>query len=221
MCRFLLAKSDKPFNPKNLLEKFADMAKKSKAYDGDWQGDGWGISWWSGHSWEQYVSLKPVWEDRSFFDFVPDSKMVCVHARSASFAKHKNKIDYNQPFIFGKYAFVFNGLIKGVTFPYRLEGQIGSQKIWSLIKMYLRKNPPKVSLEKAVGELNKYSRFIQALNIGLCDGENIFTYNQFSKHEEYYRLQYAIDHDLTIVVSEKISGFNFYTKNTKKVIRMV
>ncbi len=44
MCRFLLLKSKKPINPQPILEKFAIMAERIKAFDGDWQGDVWGFS---------------------------------------------------------------------------------------------------------------------------------------------------------------------------------
>ena len=46
MCRFLLAKSENPIKPKTILEQFSIMAQKNKTYDGDWQGDGWGFSWY-------------------------------------------------------------------------------------------------------------------------------------------------------------------------------
>lgn len=220
MCRFLLAKSKEKIDPKYILKGFAEMARKSKAYDGDWQGDGWGVSWWNGKSWEQYVSLKPVWKDEDFFSFIPETTSLIVHARSASFDRHKNTIEYNQPYIQGRYAFVFNGLIKGVTLPHQLDGKIGAQKIWSLVLMYLKKYSPELALKKAIFDLNKHSRFIQALNIGLSDGKNIYMYNQYANHEKYYRLQSHITKQLVIGVSEKIEGFEFVPVNLKKILKL-
>lgn len=209
MCRFLLAKSREKQDSTQLLESFADMAKSSKAYDGDWQGDGWGASWWNGGKWEQYVSLKPVWEDRTIFSFIPSTNLLVLHARSASFSKDEESIGYNQPFVQGKYAFVFNGLLKGVSIPYSLEGSIGSQKIWSLVQKYLMKDSPKIALEKTVRELNKHTRFIQALNIGLSDGKNIYAYTQYATHPQYYHLGHSKSKETTIVVSEQIEGYEF------------
>ncbi|PIR13193.1 hypothetical protein COV49_03075 [Candidatus Falkowbacteria bacterium CG11_big_fil_rev_8_21_14_0_20_39_10] len=209
MCRFLLAKSREKQETTQLLESFADMAKKSKAYDGDWQGDGWGASWWNGGKWEQYVSLKPIWEDREFFLFIPETSLLCIHARSASFDHHKNTIEFNQPYIQGRYAFVFNGLLKGVRLPHQVEGRIGAQKIWSLIQMYLKKFSPKKALEKAVSDLNTHSRFIQALNIGLSDGKDVYAYTQYAKHENYYQLRHSSTSEVGIVVSEPIDGYEW------------
>ncbi len=220
MCRFLLSKSREKQDPTQLLESFADMAQKSKAYDGDWQGDGWGACWWNGRSWEQYVSLKPVWEDREFFSFIPETSLLCIHARSASFERHKNTIEFNQPYIQGRYAFVFNGLLKGVTLPHPLSGTIGAQKIWSLLQIYLKKYSPENALKRTVTDLNKHSRFIQALNIGFSDGNDIYVYNQFESHGEYYSLQTSISKELILVASEKINGFEFVKIFPNKVIRL-
>jgi len=218
MCRFLLAKARKPINPTPLLSDFAKMAKKSKAYDGDWQGDGWGCAWWNGRKWEQYLSLKPVWEDEDFFRYIPNTELFIIHARSASFEKHKNRIRFNQPFIKGKYVFVFNGLLKGVTLPYSLSGQIGSEKIWSLLQKYLEKYPTKEAFKKTVKELNKYAKYIQALNIGLSDGKNIYAYTQFAKHEEYYHLRHSHSKDVDIVCSEVMKGYEFEKMILKTVV---
>ncbi|PIZ66150.1 hypothetical protein CO051_07470 [Candidatus Roizmanbacteria bacterium CG_4_9_14_0_2_um_filter_39_13] len=209
MCRFLLLKSKKKQNPIPIIEAFAYMAKKSKSYDGDWQGDGWGASWWNDGKWEQYVSLKPVWEDRDMFSFIPPTNHLVLHARSSSFPKDKESIGYNQPFVQGKYAFVFNGLLKGVSVPYPLEGSIGSQKIWSLVQKYLMKDTPQIALEKTVRELNKHTRFIQALNIGLSDGKNIYAYTQYATYPQYYHLGHSTSKETTIVVSEQIEGYEF------------
>src|SRR3989338_688548 len=106
MCRFLLVKSKKPINPQRLLKSFALMAKKSKAYDGDWQGDGWGIAWMVNKKWNIIKSLYPIWKDEhKFFDF-PSTTIFAVHARSASFPQHKNNLEYNQHFINDSTVFV-------------------------------------------------------------------------------------------------------------------
>ena len=217
MCRFLLSKSTEKQETTQLLESFANMAQKSKAYDGDWQGDGWGASWWNEGKWEQYVSLKPVWEDRTIFSFIPSTNLLVLHARSASFSKDKESIGYNQPFVKGKYAFVFNGLLKGVSIPYSLEGSIGSQKIWSLVQKYLVNDSPKIALEKTVRELNKHTRSIQALNIGLSDGKNIYAYTQYAMHPEYYHLGHSTSKEMTLVVSEQIEGYGFETIKQSQV----
>jgi predicted glutamine amidotransferase len=150
MCRFLLARSKEKFNAVALLEKFSMMSKKSKAYDGDWQGDGCGISWFENNEWKSKTSIEPIWEIAEEFSNIPQTTHVVIHARSASFPQHKGILEYNQPYIWQNYSFVFNGLLKGVTLPYQIEGKIGAQKIWSIIKKYLPENSVKDSMQKAI-----------------------------------------------------------------------
>lgn len=218
MCRFLLAKSEDKFNPKPLLEKFAKMSEASKAYDGDWQGDGCGVSWLDNEKWQTTTSIKPIWESAEIFSDIPETQQLVIHARSASFPKHKGVLEYNQPYVYKNYAFVFNGLLKGVALPYPLEGTIGAQKIWSLLQRLLADNSPEDSLGKAVELLNNHSREIQALNIGLSDGNHIYTYSQYNSHADYYNLQVHESTDLNVLCSESLEGMVFRPIKTNKVL---
>lgn len=217
MCRFLLARSKNTFTPLTLLQEFSAMANASRAFDGDWQGDGWGMSWLKNGQWEQYVSAKPIWEDTHMFSYAPETNHIVVHARSASFDQHKNTISFNQPFTHSHYAFVFNGLLHGVVLPYSLNGTIGSQKIFSLLKMFLSTMPVKQALEKTAHIINTNTRYIQALNIGVSDGKNIFAYNQFSKHPDYYTMRSATTNTIDIVSSEPIGKYIFTDMPQKTV----
>lgn len=204
MCRFLLVKSQKAISPKNLLTQFAIMAKKSKAYDGDWQGDGWGISFLdSKNNWKCQKSLSPIWQDIRTFDTFPSIKTFVVHARSASFPNHKGNITYNQPYIDEKYSFVFNGLLKGVRL-LNIPGNIGAEKIWSLLKKELKRNTPKEALEKTKELLTKNSKEIFALNIGLATPEKIYSLCYFTKYQKYYQLHSFKNQDIEIVCSEPL-----------------
>lgn len=219
MCRFLLAKSKNPINPKSILERFSTMAKKSKAFDGDWQGDGWGFSWINEkNSWERYRSLKPIWEDVSVFNLFSDAKIFSIHARSASFPQHKNNIEYNQPYINDSYSYVFNGLLKGVTLS--LPGQVGAQKIWSILENYLKKMNLTQAIYKTSDLLKQNSRTIQALNIGVAGKNTISAYCYYTQHPKYYSLHYLDQPDLKIIVSEPIERFNFKPLLTNSLITL-
>lgn len=207
MCRFLLLKSKKPIRPFKLLRSFSSMAKKSKAYDGDWQGDGWGIAWRQKNTWQIYKSLSPIWENEEKFVKFPKTTIFAVHARSASFSKHKNNIDYNQPFVNGSRIFVFNGLLKGVKFPYQIPGDIGAQKIWNLLQKQLKHYQPETALDKLKTLLIKYTQEVQAINIGLADFNNINSLNYFTKYPDYYKLHYFKNNALELICSEKLDGY--------------
>ena len=218
MCRFLLAKSKLSINPEKILKSFARMAEKSKAFDGDWQGDGWGFSWLGNNKWQEYKSLKPIWKEKNKFAKFPETNIFSIHARSASFPQHKNNIEYNQPYINESYSYVFNGLLKGVTLS--LPGDIGAQKIWSLLNVYLKKINLTQSLYKTSDILKKNSRNIQALNIGVAGKNTISAYCHFTAHPNYYSLQYSDNSDIKIICSEAINGFKFKSLPTNSLITL-
>src|SRR5262245_28558807 len=115
MCRFLLLASDTPAAMQEIVLQFAHMCQHSTDHPGGWQGDGWGVGWWhEPGDWYRYRSVLPIWTEPQVIHHLPPTRHLLVHARSASFAAHKGDVSYNQPYIAGPYAFVFNGLLKGV-----------------------------------------------------------------------------------------------------------
>ena len=204
MCRFVVARFQKPTQPTALLQAFAEMAQKSKALDGDWQGDGWGVAWMDeGGSWQVQTSLAPVWEESSVFSTIPATSTVVAHARSASFPHHKGVLEYNQPYVFGSYAFVFNGLLKGVSLP-DVPGRIGAEKICHLLKQELAEHPPEVALANIKALLLERSKEIVALNLGLVSSDTMHTVNHFSRNPEYYSLHEWQDENLRCISSEPL-----------------
>lgn len=217
MCRFLLAKSKKPIDPRPILEKFSVMAEKSKAFDGDWQGDGWGFSWQDKKNKLQlYRSLRPIWKDQSIFDSFPKTKLFIIHARSATFPHHRGSIEFNQPYLNDSSAFVFNGYLKGVSLS--IPGKIGAEKIWFLLQKTLKEKKPVEALEKAKNILKKNAKKIQALNIGYSDGRKIYALSYYTKHPEYYRLRYLNNHDLSLIVSEPVGDYEFHKTTSGSVL---
>lgn len=207
MCRLLLVQSSQSVKPKALLTKFAQMAEKSKTLDGDWQGDGWGIAWLDEkNKWQVKKSLQPIWKETKVFGEFPQTSLFVAHARSASFPHHKGIIEFNQPYISDKYAFVFNGLLRGVSLP-SIPGKIGAEKIWFLLQQELKKSNPQEALEKTKQLLTTISKEIVALNIGLATRENIYSLNHFTKHPEYYFLHEWNEGNSKVVCSESLGGF--------------
>ena len=204
MCRWLLKQSKIETSSHEILQRFADMAKKSKALDGDWQGDGWGVAWLDEQRvWRRYTSLAPVWEDGAAFAQVPATTILAIHARSASFPHQKGVLDYNQPYIADDHVFVFNGLLKGVTLP-DVPGRIGAEKIWSLVQRELVHVGPQEALEQVKATLLAHSKEIVALNLGLATKDDIASLNQFSRHPEYYALHHWNEGETRFICSESL-----------------
>ncbi len=181
------------------------MSKASKALDGDWQGDGFGIAWLDGSDvWQVQKSLQPIWEEKASFTQVPVTKTLIAHARSASFPHHKGLIEFNQPYIIGDAVFVFNGLVKGVTIP-NIPGKIGAEKICSLVREALQSFAPQEALEHVKRRLLDNSKEIVALNIGLATKDGIYSLNHFSRHPEYYSLHMWEQEGRRFICSEPLS----------------
>jgi predicted glutamine amidotransferase len=208
MCRFLIVSSEKEIDPQPFAEGFADVCQKSIAPNGDKQEDGWGVSWIENHKWKTIHSLSPIWEDRDIFLHIARTTKLVIHARSATFPKEKGILSYNQPYAIGKYCFVFNGALFGVRLGKPVSGEIGSQKIWSLLQDELASYSLPDSINRVKDFLEKNSKEIIALNMGIVTKESVSVLCKYSKETEYYTLHYHKS-DFQIICSEKLPEFSF------------
>ncbi len=218
MCRFLLIKSKRKFNPQHFLTAFSQMCQKSRTPDGDLQNDGWGVAWETSGKWITKKSLNPIWKDNKLFPQLPETKILIVHARSAGFPDQKGIIEYNQPYIDDGLCFVFNGMLKGVRLNLPLFGKIGAQKIFSLIQLFKKQ---KKSLSQALDSVHKtlisHSRSIEGMNIGLSDGKSFYFLNQYPSFSDYFSLHYYHDKNMTLVCSAPILSYNWNKAKKGKV----
>jgi predicted glutamine amidotransferase len=210
MCRFLMAKWAVSAAPAVPLEDFAVMAEASRAPDGDRQADGWGAAWLDGAGvWQLLRSTDPVWEDRAVFGRIPPSPILILHARSASFPWQKATLSYNQPYVSGPFAFVFNGLLQGVSLPYPVPGDIGAQKIWSLLSERLAASGPAEAVAATADFLERNARRLQGLNVGVSDGKNCCAFCRFEDGGTYYQLHRHESAGLKMIASEPLASFDF------------
>lgn len=220
MCRFLIVKTTDAVSPEPFLTAFAAMARRSQALDGDWQGDGWGIRLFRNNAWEGHTSLAPVWEDSAVFPTLPPARIFMAHARSASFARDKGDIEFNQPYVSGQKAFVFNGLLKGVQLPYPLPGTIGAQKIWSLFLQQGQQEDTATAFSRTIDVLQQYTRAIQALNLGISDGHHVWAYTHFAAHPDYYNVRIHRSRQLAVICSEPIDGYQFVPLPQRTIVSL-
>jgi predicted glutamine amidotransferase len=207
MCRFLLLTAPTPCDMRPLVVQFARMCQHSTGLHGEgWQGDGWGVAWRDNHeAWQAQHSVAPIWTETDAVRYLPPTRHLLVHARSASFAHHKGNIAYSQPYVCAPYAFVFNGFLKGVRLPRRVPGAIGAEKIWWLVQEQLTQGvPPQQALETVYTMLERSSRDIQACNMGLSDGHTYAFYNGNPHDQAYYQLYQVRQETLHIVCSEPL-----------------
>lgn len=203
MCRFLIVKSKEDFDPRPLLREFSLACQKSRTPEGDWQGDGWGVSWITEGGWRIYKSLSPAWKDNQT-PAIPRTKLLVVHARSASFPGQKGNLNFNQPYIEDGTCFIFNGLLRKVRLD--VPGEIGAQKIWWL----LRKQGKGLSrsLRETKELLYENSESIRGLNMALVRDGEVSVLCDYSEDKEYFTLWYGRHNGSLVVCSLQLPGYN-------------
>lgn len=184
------------------------MCEGSHSPDGDWQGDGWGIAI-KAQKWEVYTSLLPIWEDRERFTTFSEATMFVVHARSTGFPEHKGVLAYNQPYVSGQLAYVFNGMIRGVSFPMKLDGIIGAQKIFSLISGCVQDKAADQILPYVRELIRTNARKVEGMNIGLVLGDMLYALCDYENNPDYFSLRYYADEKFAMICSEPIGSYEW------------
>ncbi len=199
MCRLLFVKSKEEFSIKEYLEKFADVCKNSKEY----QGHGWGLAYLEDNEWKHYKNINSIWED-DFSNF-PLSNRLIVHARSA-FRDKDIFIENNMPFYNEKYIFIFNGELSGVKL--NVDGRIGAEKIFNFVNRFDNGNISE-AVQKAVNIINKRSKYIRAMNFIITDKNRAILNTQFNEDEVYFSMNLKKDEDKLIICSEPLDNSNW------------
>ncbi len=196
MCRLLFVQSKEKISIKEYLEKFADVCKKSKEY----QGHGWGLSFLKGHEWVQYKNINPIWED-NLSQFAETNRLI-VHARSA-FRDKDIFIENNMPFYNDKYIFIFNGELNGVKI--NSDGRIGAEKIFNFINRFDNGNI-KEAVEKGVKIINNRTKYVRAMNFIIADKKKAILNTQFNEDEDYFTMNLKRDENKLIICSDPLDN---------------
>ena len=209
MCRLLVVRSQKLFDPREHLERFASVCKNSKEY----QGHGWGCAWKdSGQRWQTYRNIRPVWEDD--LSRFPRTSLLIAHARSA-FEDRDIVVENNMPFSDGERVFVFNGELRGVKI--REEGRIGAEKIFNFIRRFDR-GDTLAALKKAVELIRNRTKYIRAMNIIMVKESGIYLSTFFSEDEEYFTMRYKEGPEL-VVCSEAYPSEGGWCRIANETVR--
>jgi predicted glutamine amidotransferase len=195
MCRFLVLRSSREFDPSPIMSDFKERCRRSSEY----QGHGFGVTLRASGLWERRRCLAPIWEDTEALPAGVDVLM--VHARSA-FRNEGIDIENNMPFYRGDLSFVFNGEIRGIRL--KAPGRIGAEKLFHLILERQRSGLP-----DAIGAVDRLvrsrSQYVRAMNVAITDGSAIYAHCRFSERPDYFTLHFR-EGDLGGVSSEPLDG---------------
>jgi glutamine amidotransferase len=199
MCRFLVLRGAREFDPSPILASFRERCRTSPEY----QGHGFGVVTRSSGRWERRRSLAPIWEDSLPLPGSVD--VLVVHARSA-FRNEGIDLENNMPFYQGELSFVFNGEIRGTRL--KAPGRIGAEKLFHLILERRRRG-----ILQAIDEVDRMvharSRYVRAMNLAITaiddlDGDPaIYAHCRFSERADYFTLFFR-EGDLRGVSSEPL-----------------
>jgi glutamine amidotransferase len=196
MCRLLYIRSKKNFLIKDHLEKFAQISKSSKEY----QGHGWGCAYLVNDEWNFYKNINPIWEDN--FDSFESTSLLIAHARSA-FNDQDIHIDNNMPFFNKNYIYIFNGELHGVRI--KENGNIGAEKIFNFILRFIDKDI-EAGIKKGINIIKKKTRYIRAMNFIIADKNNAYVYSDYNEDQEYFTLKSKNEDEQVIISSENYSA---------------
>jgi predicted glutamine amidotransferase len=193
MCRLLYIKSRKSFKIGNQLQKFANMAKHSKEY----QGHGWGLAYLNNQNWKFYKNLTPIWEDN--LSQFGETRLLLAHARSA-FRDRDISLQNNMPFHDERHVFIFNGELHGVRI--NIPGRIGAEKVFNFIKRFDGGDFTK-AIEKGVSIIAKRSTYIRAMNFIIADKNMAYVVCHYNEDMDYFTMYYKQSKQELVICSER------------------
>jgi predicted glutamine amidotransferase len=194
MCRILGVAAREPFAIAPQLAAFAHICEHSSEY----QGHGWGYSYWAEHGWVHYHDIRPIWEDPTAHDAT--SPLLIAHARSA-FRDEGIAVENNMPFADERNVFVFNGELRGVRI--KANGRIGAEKIFNYVKRF-NQGDMGAALAKGTDIIEKRSRYVRAMNIIMADANGIYVSSSFGENPEYFQMQVAQSEDRLTICSSPL-----------------
>lgn len=200
MCRILFIKARNGVDPHSILSDFSTTCKNSSEY----QGHGWGISYFQNGAWFTEKSLQPIWENWQRITMKSSVNYFLVHARSA-FQDRDIVLDNNMPFIYDRFIYAFNGEIQGVRL--RTDGETGAAKIFTIFNQLFNGNGIE-TLGKLNRLIQKRSRYIKAMNILVIDTvlNKVYVSSFFNENKSYFQMSVLEKKDMMIISSDPLQS---------------
>lgn len=192
MCRLLAVTAARPVDMAAHLRAFAEIARKSREY----QGHGWGCAWREGETWRTYHNVRPIWED-DLTSFGTPSVFV-AHARSA-FRDEGIVVENNMPFVEDGHAFVFNGELQGVRIAEA--GRIGAEKLFRFMIRH-QAGASADTMRTVVRLVGQRTRYIRAMNAVIAGHGRFLVCSTFSESPDYFTMHLKRTEDAVVLCSD-------------------
>lgn len=204
MSRFLFINKKERFDIETDLTVFAENAEMNHTPEGNWQGDGWGISWLDPlGGWREFKLFMPIWKNKDFLYMFTPSNTFLMHVRTLAAEEEYISEEHNLPFTNENISFAFDGDL--------IESEIGTankliaDKFWETIKTFDLNNLEN-EFKNFCENINLETEALKAANLVLCNKENVYVYSKYKTElESYYQLNYVIDENKIVFSSQEMN----------------
>lgn len=202
MTRFLVINKKERFDIEETLRIFAEASENNPTPDGNWQGDGWGISYVDPYlKWRGYKTFVSIWKCMDFFNIFMPSNIFMMHARTLEAEEQYVSEDHNMPYYNDEISFVFDGVEDEQQI--NLEDGYFFDKFWGKI-LQLDQNDFETGLRELCNGITLNKVGLKAANFVISDKKNIYIYSKTENHNNaYYKLKYQINENQIIIASQE------------------
>ena len=120
------------------------------------------------------------------------------------------------PFTDDEHVFIFNGELRGVRI--KEQGRIGAEKIFNYIKR-LDKGDMLSALQRALGIIEKRTRYIRALNLIMARSDCVFVASVFNEDPDYFQMHTTKREGLGLICSEAYPGEQSWQRFDNRAVR--
>jgi predicted glutamine amidotransferase len=224
MSRILFINKKERFDIETDLTAFAEHAENNPGPEGNWQGDGWGVSWLDPlNNWREFKLFPPIWQNKDFLYMFTPSNTFMAHVRTLAVEEEYTSEENNMPYTNNELAFACDADL--------LESKVDSAdklvglRLWEDIQKLDKKNLEQ-EFKKLCENINLEEKALKSANLVLCDKENVYVYCKYlAERKDYYQIRYWIDESKIIFSSyeieiEEITTWQKMSNNEFKVIKL-
>lgn len=216
MSRFIFINKKQRFDIEENLKAFAALSEDNPTPEGNWQGDGWGISWVDPYlKWRDYRTFISIWKNTEFMHIFMPSNTFLLHVRTLEVAEEYISEEHNLPYSTDELTFVFDGELTSTEAI--KESQLPADRIWEKIKSLNRENLES-EFRQLCESIDLEKENLKAANLVLSDKNNLYVYNKYNpEFEYYYQIKFVTNEEKIIFSSQEMSIENLQITDWQKM----
>ncbi|MBP9758755.1 hypothetical protein KBD45_03600 [Candidatus Dojkabacteria bacterium] len=203
MSRILVINKKERFDVEENFKIFAEVSENNPTPDGNWQGDGWGISYIDPLlKWRGFKTFVSIWKNIGFAHIFMPSNIFMLHVRTLIVEEEYVSEENNLPYFNDELSLVYDGD--------QLESKIDKSvkplidRIWEQIQIVDKSNLES-EFKTICEQINLEAEGYKAFNLVLSDKQNMYVYCKYNPEaESYYQIHYFTNELKTIISSQPL-----------------